>query len=230
MNPAPKYPELKDAYALLDGLQRKRAQPQAPMMLICAWCKKLLRDGAQPASHGICDSCSDETFGSHVVGVIARSSQQQDPPRSPLHDGYGVQRRAWPAWSILVWSILFFAGALSAQVTAVAELHSGVAELRIGNPTTAPLSVELTLWRDATKEGQPVALGDSVLALISPASFTLRPGEVQTVRIRVRDTVRTGELLRLATLFTPLDAESPEQGMKLLVRTRLITKVVAVTP
>jgi hypothetical protein len=215
--------EIREAHVLLDGLQalkRKRQQAQAPLMLICAWCTKLLRDGALPASHGICDSCSEREFGGYIVGVIARAAAPPEPRRIRwVH--------LWPWWSFF-FALFLCAGGLSAQVTAVAELRNGVAELRIGNPTTAPLSVELTLYRDATKEGQPVALGDSVLALISPASFTLKPGDVQTVRIKVRDTVRTGELLRLATLFTPLEAESVEQGMKLLVRTRLITKVVAV--
>jgi hypothetical protein len=218
--------EIREAQEFLDGRQAlKRAQQrqdQAPQRLICAWCMTVKREGSLPASHGICDSCSEEVFGGYIVGVIARAAAPPEPRRVRwIH--------LWPFWSLFAF-LLLCAPTVTAQVTAVAELRNGVAELRIANPTAAPLLVELSLYRDATKEGQPVALGDSVAALISPASFTIKPGEVQTVRIRVRDSVRTGELLRLATLFTPHEVEAAEQGMRLLVRTRLITKVVAVVP
>jgi hypothetical protein len=221
--PAMKYPELKDAYVLLDGLallKRKQEQEEAPM-IVCAWCGTVKRDGALPASHGICDDCAEKEFGS----AFQRSAGNEPPPRSPIHDGYGTQRRAWPAWSVMLWSLSFlWACGLSAQVTAVAEMRNGVAELRIGNPTASPLAVDLSIYRDATKDGQPVTLGDSVAALISPRSFVLQPGQLQVVRIRVRDSVKVGELLRPAILFTP-QAPDSSAGMRLLVRTRLITKL-----
>jgi len=122
--------------------------------------------------------------------------------------------------------LLCAATLLSAQVSAVVELHGRDAELRVRNPTSTALSVSISLYRDATKDGGPVTLGDSVSARISPASFTLQPGNVQTVRIRVREPVESGELLRLATMFTPIEADSTA-GMRLRVRTRLITKVQA---
>lgn len=27
-------------------------------MLICAWCKEIMREGEEPASHGICPACA----------------------------------------------------------------------------------------------------------------------------------------------------------------------------
>lgn len=30
--------------------------------LICAWCNAVLREGTEPASHGICDKCGADTF------------------------------------------------------------------------------------------------------------------------------------------------------------------------
>jgi hypothetical protein len=204
----------------------KTEQDEQPM-IICSWCGFVKREGSLPASHGICDPCAREQFGS-AFSPSART-EKKEPPRSPLHDGFGVQRRAWPAWAILVWSLLLCVGGLSAQVTAVAELHNGVSEIRIGNPTASPVSVSLDLFRDATRETGPVTLGDSVSALISPRSFVLQPGGIQVVRIKVREPVKPNELLRLATMFTPSVPDS-STGVRLLVRTRLITKLrVAVT-
>jgi hypothetical protein len=116
--------------------------------------------------------------------------------------------------------------AAGGQVTAVTEMHRGVAELRVGNPTRSPLTVRLHLYRDKTREGGPVTLGDKVPALISPQTFTLLPGTVQIVRIRVRGLVWPGELLRLTTTYQP--RESPLEGsggMRLMVATRVVTKV-----
>lgn len=129
----------------------------------------------------------------------------------------------------LVIVLLLLARVLSAQITAVAELRNGVATLSIGNPTTGPLTVTVSLFRDATTEGGPVTLGDSVPARISPASFSLQPGEIQVVRIRVRAPVAPNELLRLVTLLDP-QTPAAGQGVQLVVRTRLITKVRAVGP
>lgn len=32
------------------------------LMVVCAWCKKVLHEGVQPVSHGICESCSAQVF------------------------------------------------------------------------------------------------------------------------------------------------------------------------
>jgi len=216
--------EIREAYELLDRQAAlKRAPQDESPQVVCAWCGSVKREGSLPASHGICDECSEREFGGYIVGVIARSALPPEPRRVRwVH--------LWPWWSFLLAALLLSAPSAVAQVTATAAMRNGVAELRIGNPTTAPLSIEITLYRDATKPDSAVTLGDSVSALISPRSFVLQSGEVQVVRIRVREPVKPNELLRLATMFTPHEAEAVAQGMRLLVRTRLITKVVAVTP
>lgn len=30
---------------------------QQPMMIKCGWCGKVMRDGSEPASHGMCEDC-----------------------------------------------------------------------------------------------------------------------------------------------------------------------------
>jgi len=32
------------------------------LKVICAWCGKILREGAEPASHGICPECRTKHF------------------------------------------------------------------------------------------------------------------------------------------------------------------------
>ncbi len=33
------------------------------MKLVCAWCKKIIKDGPpEPVSHGICDTCKDKVL------------------------------------------------------------------------------------------------------------------------------------------------------------------------
>jgi hypothetical protein len=130
--------------------------------------------------------------------------------------------------SVVVLLLLLSARSLFSQVTAVAALKNGAADLFVGNPTSGPLSVTVSLFRDATPTGGPVTLGDSVAALITPRTFTLGPGEMQTVRLRVREPVAPGELLRLVTLLDPSIAPDSSQGVRLVFRTRLITKVRAV--
>jgi len=219
--------EIREALKFLDNkaaLKRQEQQEELPMS-ICAWCGKTKREGPGPASHGICDPCAEKEFGGYIVGVIARAAR----PPEPRHVRWV---HLWPFWSFLLWSLLICAGGLSAQVTATTELRNGVGELRVANPTASPLSVELTLFRDATQEGQPVTLGDSVSARISPRTFVLQPGELQVVRLRVHEILKPNELLRLAILFTPREAEAADSstGVRLLIRTRLITKVKAVAP
>lgn len=218
--------EIREAYELLDrraALKRVKQQEELPMV-ICSWCGKTKREGPGPASHGICDPCSEREFGSgYIVGVIARSTL---PPESRRVRWVHL----WPFWSAL-FALLFCAHELTAQVTATAELRDSLAEIRVGNPTAAPLAIEISLYRDATKGDGPITLGDSVSAIISPHAFTLQPGTVQVVRVRVREAVKPNEMLRLATMFTPLEATGEQVGsMRLLIRTRLITRVLAVGP
>jgi hypothetical protein len=142
---------------------------------------------------------------------------------------FRVGPRAGCIVTLLALLVLLLARSAWGQVTAVAELRHGTAELKVGNPTPGPLHVSIAVFRDATKASGAVTLGDSVKALITPSSFVLEPAAIQTVRIRIREAVRPGELLRLVTL---LDPRSPEAGqsIQLRVAVRLITKLQAVGP
>lgn len=61
------YPE---AIELLSGLEdelmelanRLTESETVPLTLICAWCSTVLRDGALPATHGICPTCQARVF------------------------------------------------------------------------------------------------------------------------------------------------------------------------
>lgn len=33
--------------------------PAAPMRVVCAWCGRVLREGAEPTSHGMCAACAE---------------------------------------------------------------------------------------------------------------------------------------------------------------------------
>jgi hypothetical protein len=48
------------------------------MKVICAWCKKVMKDGTEPASHGICPPCREKHFGGELQAV-ALSYQLLDP-------------------------------------------------------------------------------------------------------------------------------------------------------
>lgn len=108
-------------------------------------------------------------------------------------------------------------------IPVLTELHGRDGELSIVNPTGSTFHVSISLFRDATLEGGPVVLGDSVPARISPQSFTLLPGATQTVRLRVSGPLKPGELLRLAILCDPVD--SVASGVVARVALRYITKV-----
>jgi hypothetical protein len=124
---------------------------------------------------------------------------------------------------LVLWILLLFgARSLFGQVTAEAHLSAEkVTELSVG-PVATPQRVTIMLYRDA---GAAV-LGDSVRCLISPRDFILQPNTIQTIRIRVDDTVAVGEVLRVATLFIPMDSVT-QQAVALRVAIRLVTKVVA---
>lgn len=141
-----------------------------------------------------------------------------------------VGPRAGCIVTLLALLVLLLARSAWGQVTAVAELRRGVAELKIGNPTQQPLAVRISLFRDASDSGGPVVLGDSVSALITPSSFTLGPGELQTVRVRIREPVASDELLRVVTMLDPRVTRDSTPSLQVSVVMRLITKMKVVEP
>lgn len=142
-------------------------------------------------------------------------------PRVRLsHPGAGCVARI----PIIVVFLLALASTLVGQVTAVAEMKDGVADVYVGNPSDGRITVSVSLFRDATKDSV-VTLGPPVDALVSPAAFVLEPHTMQLVRIRVRESVKPGELLRLVTVLDPRVAPDSTQAPKLTVVMRLITKI-----
>ena len=107
-----------------------------------------------------------------------------------------------------------------AQVDAVLQLHGQDAEMRVANPTTRPLRITVTLFRDST-------LVDTVPARISPSSFTLASGASQVVRLRLRAPMQPGASYRLGTTFTPVEEEeeAPRPTMRLVLAVRMLTRV-----
>ena len=132
----------------------------------------------------------------------------------------------------LVW---FFAiigvRSLFAQVDATLRIKGTDAEMRIANPTQKPLKVTVTLYRNDSTHNPP--LGDSVPTRISPNGFVLQPGAQQIVRLRLKAKVTAGEVLRLGTIFAPLDETpktKPQPTVQFILQTRLITRVEVISP
>jgi hypothetical protein len=140
-------------------------------------------------------------------------------------DGTPVVHLPWALRLTLVLGLIVWIFALVgvrsllSQVTADVTLQNNIAELSVG-PVATPHRVSILLYRD----GGAAVLGDSVRALVSPREFTLQPNVVQTVRIRIDEQVVPGELLRVATLFVPVDSTT-SQTVALRVAMRLVTKI-----
>ncbi len=123
---------------------------------------------------------------------------------------------------LIVWVFAFIGvrSVFGLQVDAVLQLHGRDAEMRVQNPTKAPLRVSVTLFRDST-------LTDSVPARISPSAFTLDPGVSQIVRLRLQEPIKPGAALRLATLFMPVAEAKQQATMRIVLASRIITRVQA---
>lgn len=115
------------------------------------------------------------------------------------------------------------------QVASVLTLTSGEATTLVRNSSSERQEVTVALHH-ATQTGSQVTLGREVAVLVAPSTFTLAPRESQTIRIRLREQVPPGTVLRLVTTFTPnTSAEAPGSDTapvaRLVIQTRLITKV-----
>jgi P pilus assembly chaperone PapD len=108
---------------------------------------------------------------------------------------------------------------LAGQVDGVLHFKGQDAEFKVANPSSRPLQISITLFRDST-------LTDSVPARISPQSFTLQVGQMQIVRIRLKQKYPAGAHYRLGTLFTPPE-DKKATGMHFVLATRLITRAEA---
>jgi hypothetical protein len=117
------------------------------------------------------------------------------------------------------------AARLHAQVQPVVWLdRHGAATSLVRNPSPGAQTVTVELRG-------PLPALDGVRALVAPAAFLLAPGETQVVRLKVRDAVAPGTVLRLRTCLTPVAPRvaAPETAVRAVVtvRTCILAKVVA---
>ncbi len=115
------------------------------------------------------------------------------------------------------------------QVASVLTLSNSEATTHVRNPSPTE-AVRITIeLRHAVQVGSTVTLGREVVALVAPSRFTLAPGEDQTVRIRLRESVPSGTVLRLVTVFTPTAVDAPAQGSETTAVARLVTVIRLIT-
>jgi len=124
---------------------------------------------------------------------------------------------------------------LFAQVAIVVTMTGGQATTLVSNPSRMTQHVTVGLFYGEVKQQADgvryVELGRAVTALVSPATFALAPGEAQTVRIRLKEVVPAGTVLRLVTTFEPQHADEIEQHIAapvtvaLKMKTRFISRV-----
>ena len=119
---------------------------------------------------------------------------------------------------------------LVAQVAPTIAIVRGAAVTIVRNPSPDPLAVTVELRYRFVNADRTVTLGYAVRALVSPATFVLAPGERQTVRLRLHESVAPGTVLGFVVTFTPVDADRPAPGSdtapvaRLVVVNRIIGK------
>jgi hypothetical protein len=115
------------------------------------------------------------------------------------------------------------------QVASVLTLSNSEATTHVRNPSTTEAFHVTVALHHATQVGSTVTLNGEVRALVSPAAFDLRPGEDQVLRLRLRETIAPGTVLRLVTVFTPTQADTPAPGSETTAVARLITVIRLIT-
>jgi hypothetical protein len=109
------------------------------------------------------------------------------------------------------------------QVAAVLSLVNGQGTTTVRNPSREPLAVTVALVHDTATQDH---IGRPVRALVAPRAFTLQPGEVQVVRLQLREAVPP--LIRLVTTFRVVDTTTTPTDRpvaRLVLETRLVSKV-----
>jgi len=119
--------------------------------------------------------------------------------------------------------------ALLAQVAGVITLVNGQAATIVRNPGREPLAVTVELRQRFVANGQ-VTVGREVGALVAPTSFTLAPGETQTVRLRLKEPVPPGTTLGLVVTLTPVagvDSRSTAPVLGAAAHVTLVTRLIS---
>ncbi len=120
--------------------------------------------------------------------------------------------------------------ALLAQVAIVIQLVGGQATTLVSNSglQTQQVSVALHFGHIAEQVDHAtyVVLEREVQALVAPADFVLQPGDRQTIRVKLRESVPRGTTLRLVTTFTPVADANATPAAHLVQVTRFIAKAI----
>ncbi len=101
------------------------------------------------------------------------------------------------------------------QVAPVVVLFHGGATTLMRNTSAMPQTV--TVEVRATSPTDTITPRATVAALISPASFTLGPGERQVVRLHVRVDPH-GAVLRMLSCWTPVERVAATARVHLITR------------
>jgi len=122
-------------------------------------------------------------------------------------------------WALIVAGVRTCAGQVEPVITFDAN-HRASSLIRNSSRDVMAVTVELR---------GPLPALDTVRALVAPTVFTLHPSETQTIKIRLRDVVAPGTVLRLRSCFTPVVAPASDPTVVravILLRTCIISKVI----
>ncbi|MEI9479163.1 MAG: hypothetical protein WCO26_21675 [Deltaproteobacteria bacterium] len=60
----------------------KNARKKTTVKKICAWCNRMMQNGTEPATHGICRPCGKKVMENHDRWTV-RSSSVAGTPKTP---------------------------------------------------------------------------------------------------------------------------------------------------
>jgi hypothetical protein len=73
------------------GVAVDTGHDQATAKVVCAWCRKTIRDGSEPVTHGICEGCyvavkaDSPSLATHIEGPCVQC--QESTEAVVLYDG-----------------------------------------------------------------------------------------------------------------------------------------------
>jgi predicted RNA-binding Zn-ribbon protein involved in translation (DUF1610 family) len=54
-----------------DAAMAKKLRKKTTVKKVCAWCNRVLQNGSEPATHGICESCGKKVIDRHERLTVA---------------------------------------------------------------------------------------------------------------------------------------------------------------
>lgn len=146
------------------------------------------------------------------------------PPPRPLPRGLVTV-------GVVLWAILFLAGAATGQVTTETTLGpDGFGRILLSNPAGDARAVTVSVWESEEQEGVEL-IREVPGVTVYPDSFSLAPGARQTVRVHLPvDSLgyAPGRLLRVRVVFAPTAPPAEQSGEVRTVlqhRYRFLTKL-----